>query len=197
MWTQRRWFAVILSVACLAGSLPLIDLSGHLQAGDTTGPGTVKKEEKVKAEAHLSLNKLAAGRECQILIRLKVQEGWHINANPTRPKGLPATEVLFKGKQGTKLTDVKYPPGHLISLQGFDEKVSVYDGQVDIFGKLIVPAEAAGQVEDMEIVIHYQACDNTECLIPTSIKLSGRLPVAAPGEAVRAVNEKLFAEKPL
>lgn len=197
MRTQRRWFAVMFSVACLAGLLPFNDLSGRLQADDATAPGTGKKEEKVKAEAHLSLNKLAAGRECQILIRLKVQEGWHVNSNPTRPKGLPATEVLFKGKLGTKLTDVRYPPGHLISLQGFEEKVSVYDGQVDIFGKLVVPVEAAGQVEDMEIVIRYQACDDRECLIPTSIKLNGRLPVAAPGEAVRAVNEKLFAEKPL
>lgn len=168
--------------------------SGFYAFGEDSPLPGKKKEEKVKAEAHLSVNKLAPGQECRILIRLTIQDGWHINSNPAKPEGFIATEIGFKGGLGTKLTDLKYPKGELITMKNFDEKVSVYDGKVDIFGKLVVPASAAGKTEEMEIVVKYQACDDEKCLLPASIKLSGRLPVAASGEAVRNVNEKLFSD---
>lgn len=160
------------------------------QAAPTAG--VPKKDEKVKAEAHLSVDKLAPGQECRILIRLTIAPGWHINSNPAKPEGFVATEVSFKGKLGTLLKDVKYPAGKSMRMQDQDEPVSVYDGKVDVFGKLVVPADAAGMTEDMEIVVSYQACDDTRCLRPTTVKLSGKLPVAKSGESVRSINEKLF-----
>ncbi|MBI1347542.1 hypothetical protein GC163_14780 [bacterium] len=150
------------------------------------------KKDKVTAEAHLSVDKLPPGSECKILIRLSIQEGWHINANPAAPEGFIATEVAFKGKHGTQLGQLQYPKGKPIRMQDFDEPVSVYDGKVNIFGVLKVPESAAGQAEEMEIVVKYQACDDQKCLIPTSVKLSGKLPVAKTGETVRSINEKLF-----
>ncbi|OYW21977.1 MAG: hypothetical protein B7Z55_05175 [Planctomycetales bacterium 12-60-4] len=162
------------------------------QADTETKGGVPKKDEKVKAEAHLSVDKLAPGQECKILIRLTVAPGWHINANPAKPEGFPATEVSFKGKKGTLLKDVKFPPGKSIQMPDQDEPVSVYFGKVDVFGKLVVPAEAAGMTEEMEIVVTYQACDENRCLPPTTVKLGGKLPVAQSGESVRSINEKLF-----
>ncbi len=154
--------------------------------------GVPKKDDKVKAEAHLSTDKLAPGQECRILIRLNVAPGWHINSNPAKPEGFVATEISFKGKLGTLLKDIKYPVGKSMRMQDQDEPVSVYDGKVDVFGKLVIPAEAAGMTEEMEIVVSYQACDDTRCLRPTTVKLSGKLPVAKSGESVRSINEKLF-----
>lgn len=150
------------------------------------------KKDKVTAEAHLSVDKLPPGGECKILIRLTVQDGWHINSNPASPEGFIATEVTFKGKQGTQLGGLKYPKGKMIRMQDLDEAVSVYDGKVNIFGILKVPATAAGNTEEMEIVVKYQACDDQKCLLPTTVKLAGKLPVAKAGESVRSVNEKLF-----
>ena len=125
-----------------------------------------------------------------------MQAGWHINSNPAKPEGYVATEVTFKGKQGTTLKDLKYPAGKLIRMQNSDDEISVYDGRVDFFGKLVVPAEAAGKTEEMEIVVKYQACDDKKCLLPTTVKLSGKLPVAKENEAVRAINQKLFSAAP-
>ena len=150
-----------------------------------------KKDEKVKVEAHLSVDKLPAGDKCQILIRLTIEPGWHINAVPASPNTFK-TQVEFKGKLGTKLTDMKFPKGKLLRLMDLDEPVSVYDGKVDIRGVLEVPELAGGQTEEMEIAVKYQACNDEKCLIPTTVKLVGKLPVAKPGDTVKPINEKLF-----
>jgi hypothetical protein len=154
-------------------------------------PNPPKKDDKVKVEAHLSVDRLPAGGKCQILIRLHIESGWHINAIPNSP-GTVETEIAFKGKLGTQLTEKKAPKGKLFKMMDLDEPVSVYDGKVDVRGVLEIPASAAGQTEEMEIVVKYQACDKDTCLIPASTKLAGKLAVAKPGETVRSINEKLF-----
>jgi hypothetical protein len=47
----------------------------------------------------------------------------------------------------------------------------------------------------MEIVINYQACNETGCLPPKNIKLTGKLPIAKQGETVKPINGKLFNAK--
>lgn len=152
------------------------------------------REARVKAEAHLSVEKLVPGQDCEILVRLTVQPGWHINSNPPKPMEYVPTEVEFKGKQGTKLSKLKFPDGKPLRVDGEPEPLSVYSGKVDLFGRLSVPAAAAGQVEEMEIVVKFQACNDKTCELPATVKLSGKLPVARQGEAVRSINEKLFAK---
>jgi DsbC/DsbD-like thiol-disulfide interchange protein len=171
---------------CGAGLLMALAVSAFGQADK-------KKEEHVKVEAHLSVDRLPAGDQCQILIRLTVKPGWHINANPADPEGYIPTTATFKGKLGTTLTGVKYPKGKPMRMEGLDEPISAYEGKVDIRGVLEVPATAGGQTEEMEIAVRYQACNEKTCLLPATIKLAGKLPVAKPGEPVKSQNEKLFA----
>lgn len=195
MYRQRLAFALC---GCLLGSSLLgVTISAAEPVREPlllaqAAPEVPAKKDKVTAEAHLSVDKLPPGGECKILIRLTVQEGWHINSNPASPEGFIATEVSFKGKQGTQLGSLKYPKGKAIQMQDLEEMVSVYDGKVNIFGVLKVPPTAAGQTEEMEIVVKYQACDDQKCLLPTTVKLSGKLPIAKADEQVRSVNEKLF-----
>ena len=71
----------------------------------------------------------------------------------------------------------------------------VYEGEVALLGTLTVPKSSGGQTDEMEITINYQACNEKGCLPPKSIKLTGKLPVAKAGEAVKPINVKLFAPK--
>jgi DsbC/DsbD-like thiol-disulfide interchange protein len=168
------------------------DAPRSVQVAQAAPPAAKKKDEKVKAEAHLSVDKLPPGGECQVIVRLTIESGWHINTNPANPKEFVPTEISIVGKQGTKLADLKFPKGKPIRMQDFDEQVWVYDGKVDVRGKLTVPASAAGKTEEVDIVVKYQACDDKRCLLPTSVKLTGKLPVASTAGEVKAINEKLF-----
>lgn len=153
-----------------------------------------KKDELVLGRAYLSTDKLPAGGTCQFIVLLDVKDGWHINANPPTHDNLIPTKVTFKSKLGAKLSDPQYPKGHGFKFAGEDSEVSVYEGEVAIRGVLTVPEKAAGQTDDMEISITYQACNDTGCRPPKTIKLSGKLAVANRGESVKSINARLFKE---
>jgi len=154
-----------------------------------------KKEELVKAKAFLSVDKLPAGGTCKIVIKLSIKKGWHINANPPRPKFLKPTELTIESKQGVKLSDVRYPKAKPFTLEGFDEPLHVYEGEVSLYGTLQIPANAKTEQAEIELKIRYQACNDTQCLSPKTLKLKGKIPIAAAGEEVKQINAALFAEK--
>ncbi|HEX6987006.1 MAG TPA: protein-disulfide reductase DsbD domain-containing protein, partial [Planctomycetaceae bacterium] len=121
-----------------------------------------------------------------------VEDGWHINTNPARPEFLIPTTVAVKAKHGTKADKVDYPKGADLAVDGYDQPLSVYEGRVVLFGTLNVPKEAARQTEELTVEVKFQACNDRQCLSPKTAKLVGKVPVAAPGETVKAVNEKVF-----
>ncbi len=181
------WIVRSFAIAAMAAAvLPLTLVSAENKPSD---------KDLVKAEAHLSVDRLPAGDKCQILIRLTVQPEWHIGANPPLNEEDFVTKVEWKGKLGSKLTQVKYPTGKKFVPKGSAPQL-VYDGKVDIRGTLEIPANAGGSDEEMEIVVHYQACNDMICRIPTTVKLAAKLPVAKQGETVKPINEKLFAPPP-
>ncbi|MEX0716462.1 MAG: DUF255 domain-containing protein [Planctomycetaceae bacterium] len=148
----------------------------------------------VKARAYLAVDRLPAGEECRIVVLLDVAEGWHINQNPAKPANFIPTQFTIKAAEGTKLSAVRYPKGDELRIAGFDDPVFVYEGRVAVYGVLTAPAEAAGKTEEFELTIRYQACNEGICRPPATVKLTGKVPIADRGEAVRAINEKLFRE---
>ena len=168
---------------------PLILLAE--QKDDKAKPGA-KKDDIVKGRAYLSTDKLPAGSTCDVVILIDVKEGWHVNSNPPSQDFLKPTVVEFQSKLAVEFTEVKYPKGHGFKAADSDEEISVYEGEVQVRGKLTVPEKAGGQTDEMEITIKYQPCNDKGCLPPKSIKLVGKLAVAKKGEAVKPINGRLF-----
>jgi uncharacterized protein len=154
-----------------------------------------KNDELVTGRAYLSTDKLPAGSTCKLIVLLDVKEGWHINQNPPMPDHLIPTKVSSKSKLGVKLSDVKYPDGHGFKFDGEEMEAMVYEGEVAIRGTLTVPEAAAGQTDELEITITYQACNDTGCRPPKTIKLTNKL-AAMRGDSVKPINARLFKEMP-
>ncbi|QDU39448.1 disulfide bond corrector protein DsbC [Maioricimonas rarisocia] len=153
------------------------------------------KHDKVSGSAYLSVARLPAGGKCEVAIVLSVKETWHINANPPQPDYVLPTEVIVSASHGTELAGINYPEGHAFMVEGFDEPLSVYEGKVILRGVLTVPEEAAGQIEELELLVRYQACNDKTCQRPMKMKLTGQIPVAPKGERIRSINQSLFPEK--
>lgn len=151
-----------------------------------------KKDERIRARAYLSVDKLPAGSTCQVIVVVNVEKGWHINANPPNPAFVIPVKLSWKSKNNVELVDVKYPPGKPIDLDGASVPIHVYDGEVQLRGTVQIPAKASGLTEDMEITVTYQACNESGYLPPKTIKLVGKLPIAQHGDLVTPVNGKLF-----
>lgn len=164
--------------------------------GAETGDGEAKKNELVTMKAFLAQDRLPAGGTCKVAILVTIQEGWHINTNPPRPETMIPTQFSVKSKHGTTLKEVKYPEGVEITVKGLKEPQTIYEKQVLLRGVLTAPKDSAGQTEELELQVRYQACNEEICHPPKTIKLSGRLPIASPGEPVNSINAKYFpAEK--
>ena len=155
-----------------------------------------KNDELVTGRAYLSTDKLPAGSTCKLIVLLDVKDGWHINQNPPMPDHLIPTKVASKSKLSVKLSDLKYPEGHGFKFDGEEMEAMVYEGEVAIRGTMTVPESAAGQTDELEISITYQACNDTGCRPPKTIKLTNKLAVSNRGDTVKPINARLFKELP-
>ncbi len=85
-------------------------------------------------------------------LELELEEGWHVNANPATLPYLVPTEL--KGE----VREVRYTEGKPFRFSFADQELSVYEGSILISGEL--GSDAA------EVILVYQACDDTRCLAP-------------------------------
>jgi uncharacterized protein len=127
-----------------------------------------------------------------VAIVLTIEEGWHINTNPSSPDFLVPTTFTVKSMQNIKLTNVKYPGGHAFNVEGFDQPLQVYEKQAIVRGTLEIPADAAGKEEQLELNVKYQACNDKTCIRPTTVSLKGKFRIAKPGEPVKQLNQQWF-----
>jgi DsbC/DsbD-like thiol-disulfide interchange protein len=129
-----------------------------------------------------------------VLVQLQVEQGWHIHANPPGDEDVDiATELALESKLDIELANVLYPAGKKVPREDGDKPQLHYVGKVDLIGEIEVPAEAAGQREDLVLLVNYQACNDSHCLKPTKLKLKLPVTVARRGEAVKAINQSRFA----
>ena len=148
--------------------------------------------ELVRARAYFSVDRLPAGGTCEVIVLLQVKPGWHVNANPAKPDFLIPTTFSMKSKNKTKLSNVRYPKGHSLTIPGFDEPLVVYEKVVAIRGTIEVPRNIGTSVEQLELQVKYQACNDERCLRPTQVTMNGKVQVARPGQPVNRINDKLF-----
>ncbi|MFK7778294.1 MAG: protein-disulfide reductase DsbD family protein, partial [Gimesia sp.] len=156
---------------------------------------TSKKKKLVSAKAYLSVDKLPAGKTCQVAIVLSIEKGWHINSNPASIDFLVPTTFTIKSIQNVKLSNIKYPAGHAFEVAGFDQPIQVYEKQAIVRGILTIPANSAGNAELLELNVKYQACNDKTCIRPTTVSLKGKFRVAKPGEPIKQINQQWFKQK--
>lgn len=182
----------IASVHWIAVGCVLVGLANCCRADEGRSSGS--EAVRVKAKAYLSVKRLPAGGECEVVVFVNIQDGWHINANSTVKDWQIPTELTVTSKFGTKLVRVSYPKGRLARVPGIEEPAPVYERQATIRGVLAIPPEAAGQTEQFRIQLRYQACNARECEQPKAFRLVGKVAVAAEGETVEQANSEMFSK---
>lgn len=148
-----------------------------------------KKNSPIDATVYLSYDRLVTGEKIPFIVRLKIKEGWHINANKPGSEFAIPTELTMDSKSGTKIDRILFPKGKKVT--ELEETIYQYLGQVDIKGLLVVPEKAAGKEEELTFSIDFQICNETRC---EKDQLTVTLPieVAAEGESPVKINKKLF-----
>jgi uncharacterized protein YyaL (SSP411 family) len=140
----------------------------RLVSGQPGGGGAKRSDSVVKAAATADKPD-AIGRQT-VRLKLTIDKGWHVYANPVGNEGLDSaqTSVTVSGSTKPKSVKVQYPKGKTIK-DAIVGDYGVYDGTAEIVAMV---ERAAGDSGPLEVTVKLQACNEKTCLLPATIKLS-------------------------
>jgi hypothetical protein len=127
-------------------------------------------ERVVSATLELPAESCAAGELFEGRVVLDVAPGWHIVAQG--PDTIPL-EVAAESGEALRSLLTHCPPGRGVRLAGGER--TVHSGRVEVPLWGLVAADVATGPVAVQVVVTYQACDSTCCLLPANIVLSGQL----------------------
>ena len=147
--------------------------------------------EKVSAEGYISLDKVQPGRDFQIAVVVKIAEGWHVNANPTR-EGLIPTTIALPEMSNISFGEVVYPAGDTLNIASIGI-ASVYHDTITIGVPVTLLQSAPIEPITLDLQLEYQACNDEQCLLPETLNVTIPINVASVAETAQQANETIFA----
>jgi len=139
-----------------------VRISGHIDANANANAGT-------NANANANAN---VGADASVLVvELKIQPGWHINAHkPLSDNLVPTTLEAGAGSPTWNLMDVSYPEPIVKALGFQSEALALYAGSVRLTVRL-QQNESPPDSTPLRIKLRLQACDDKICLPPENVDL--------------------------
>ncbi len=135
----------------------------------STSPKKVTSESVVKAEP-LPVEILAGGSGDAVL-RVTIQNGYHVNANPPTFPYLIATELEIKAGEGVAAGKVVYPAPKTGTFAFSEKPLAVYEGTTEVKAELRAEKTAPKGSRAMKAVLRIQACDDQVCYPPGKLDL--------------------------
>ncbi len=135
---------------------------------------------------------LVAGDPARLAVVLSVDNGWHVNSDDPGDEFSMETTLEWVLPEGFVIRSTRFPDGEKLSFEFSDVPIEVWQGEVSILADLVVPQSAAGDAV-LAVKLTAQACNDIQCLPPTTVKAATTAAVAAPGSSWRAANPEAFA----
>lgn len=133
-------------------------------------PAQVSSTSVVKVTPEeVTLAKDASG---DAVVHLKVQEGYHVNANPATFSYLIATKLDVTPASGVSVESITYPDPVTRTFSFADEPLKVYEGDALVKAKLkAAPSTEAGK-HNLSAQLRVQACNDQVCYPPGTIEVT-------------------------
>ncbi len=110
--------------------------------------------------------KRSTGEEDELAVTLRIDDGFHINANPASLPYLIPTSLAFEGITPLRIA---YPVASRFKPNFTNEPLDVYEGTIVITAFL--PKDALRQVPAFGANVTVQACTDTICLPPAELPI--------------------------
>lgn len=153
---------VIWVIAAMACSRPAENTQGD-------NPPRIASADVVEATPQEAT--LAAGESGELVVPIKIANGYHVNANPPSFSYLKATELEIPPANGISVEFITYPDP-LVKKFSFSEKeLAVYEGEAVLKAKLKADKSAETGKHNLSAKLRVQACDDKICYAPGVIDL--------------------------
>jgi suppressor for copper-sensitivity B len=139
-------------------------------------------EAKAELELVADRTSYAPGSPARFAARVAIEPGWHVNSNTPTFEWLIPTGLRLELPEGWPEPLIEYPPHAMKTFAFADEPLAVFDGEVVILAHLLIPETVAQDQVRITGVLSYQACDDAQCLPPTTARHELLVPIGAPGQ---------------
>jgi thiol:disulfide interchange protein len=124
----------------------------------------------VKVAASLD-SSAGEGNKAAVVVRLAIDKGYHINANPASASYLIPVEVTMAPADGVSFGKPVYPAGKETKFAFQAEPLAVYEDTVTVRVPITTGASGTATAK-LSGSVRYQACNDQACLFPTTAKFS-------------------------
>ena len=115
---------------------------------------------------------IPAGGSADAIVRVTIQSGYHINANPATESYLRATELALQPGDGVSVGFISYPSALTRKFKFSPKPLAVYEGEAAIRVMLKAAGSAPKGPHSFPAKLSVQACDDQVCYAPGTIDLS-------------------------
>ncbi len=130
----------------------------------------ITSESVVKAAA-LRVE-IPAGGSAEATVRLTIQSGYHVNANPPTFPYLKATALEISPADGVSVAFVTYPKAVNKKFAFAEKSLAVYEGETDLKATLKTEKAAKKGERSIPALLRIQACDDQVCYPPGTLELA-------------------------
>ena len=118
---------------------------------------------------------ITRGESGEAIVRLKIDNGYHVNANPPSFPYLIATQLDLTPAVGISVDFTTYPNGLTKKFSFAEKPLAVYEGETDLKVRLTAAKTAQVGEHNLSGKLRVQACDDQVCYAPGTMDLT--LPV--------------------
>ncbi len=165
--------SVLCALAACAKQMPGSQPQAATSPAETNETKRVASVDVVKATPQPVEVKM--GGTAQLIVPLKIQSGYHVNANPPTYSYLKATQLDITARDGISALSVSYPAPLTRKFAFADKPLAVYEGETEIKATIKADNAAVKGEHSIAAQLRVQACDDQVCYPPGQIEL--RIPV--------------------
>ena len=115
---------------------------------------------------------IPGGGSGDVSVRLRIQDGYHINANPPSYPYLKATELDIPSSAEISVAFISYPNPITKKFSFAEKPLAVYEGETTLTVRLKADKSARPGKQSLAGKLRVQACDDQVCYAPGSIDLA-------------------------
>lgn len=164
-------YCIVLLNALSACSKPAQTPGNASQAtvSESTADPKISSQSVVKVTAQPV--EVPAGGTGEAIVRISIQQGYHINANPPTYAFLKATELEIPASEGISVSFIKYPKPISMKFSFAEKPLDVYEGETEL--RVLFKAAESSKKSNRAVNgrLRIQACDNQVCYPPGSLEV--------------------------
>ena len=115
---------------------------------------------------------LARGESGDVLVRLEIKDGFHVNANPPSQSYLKPTEIVLQPAEGISVEFITYPDPLMKSFSFSETPLKVYEGVTNLKVRLKADKTAPAGKHNLSAKLRVQACDDKVCYAPGALDVT-------------------------